>query len=74
MENLTPLQHCAQELREGFKRAEEEKQKKQQDKLDIEGRELVNKFATSFSTLYSLLIGSNIRVEADKTAVIQGYY
>jgi hypothetical protein len=56
-------------LREGFKRAEEEKQKKQQDKLDIEGRELVNKFATSFSTLYSLLIGSNIRVEADKTAV-----
>lgn len=69
MENLTPLQHCAQELREDFKRMEEEKQKKQHDKFEIEARKLVNNFASSFSTLYSLLIGSNIDVQADVSSV-----
>ena len=34
MENLTPLQHCAHELRANFKRAEAEKQKYQLDKLE----------------------------------------
>jgi hypothetical protein len=65
MNNLTPLQHCAQQLREEFARAEKEKQRMQLDKLESEARDLVNKFANSFSSLYSLLIGSNIEVHAD---------
>ncbi len=62
MEKLTPLQHCAQQLREDLKRSEEEK--RQKDKLGLEGRELINKFASSFSSLFSLLISSNIEVHA----------
>lgn len=71
MENLTPLQHCAHELRETLKRAEEENQKSQLDKLEKEGRELINKFASSFSSLFSLLIGSNIDVQAQVSHVNQ---
>ncbi len=70
MENLTPLQHCAQQLREDLKRSEEEK--RQKDKLGLEGRELINKFASSFSSLFSLLISSNIEVHAQLSPVDQG--
>jgi hypothetical protein len=69
MENLTPLQHFAHELRESFRRDEQDKQKRQLDKLEIEGKELINKFASSFSSLFSLLIGSNIDVQAQLSNV-----
>jgi hypothetical protein len=69
MENVTPLQQRAQQLREDYKWAESDKYKKQQEKLDVENKELLNRFSSSFSTLYSLLIGSNIQVRAEANAV-----
>jgi hypothetical protein len=68
MENLTPLQQRAQQLREDNKRAESDNYKKQQEKLVVENRELLNRFSSSFSTLYSLLIGSNVQVRAEANA------
>lgn len=62
MENLTPIEHYAQQLREEEKRRKEEKRLKY--KIELEGRELINKFASSFSTLFSLLISSNIEINA----------
>lgn len=64
MENLTPIQHFAHELRESFKREEQEKQRRQINKLEIEEKELIIKFAGSFSSLFSLLISSNIEIQA----------
>lgn len=65
MENLTPLQQRANQLREEFTRLEADTQKQRQDKIELESRDLINKFSASFSTLYSLLIGSNVQVQAD---------
>ncbi len=64
MENITPLQLKAQQLREEYKRADE-KQQQLQDILALERKKLINKFSFSFSSLYSLLISSNIRVDAE---------
>jgi hypothetical protein len=69
MENMTPLQQKAQQLREVSKRVEAEKQQKFQDKLDAEGKELISKFANSFPTLYNLLIASGIQIGAETNAV-----
>jgi hypothetical protein len=69
MKNVTPLQLKAQQLREESKRAEQETQQQLQDHLANEQRELINKFSSSFSSLYSLLIGSNVGIRAEISSV-----
>ena len=54
MENLTPLQQRAHQLREDLKTAEDEKQQKQLLMLEAEARELMNEFSTSFSIMLSI--------------------
>ncbi|MDO1450198.1 hypothetical protein Q0590_28215 [Rhodocytophaga aerolata] len=71
MENITPLQHSAKELREDFKRSEE-RQMKQDNNLAMGGRELLNKFISSFSNLYSLIIGSNIDIQTTYNSTKEG--
>lgn len=71
MENITPLQHSAHDLRQDFKRSAE-RQKTEQTTLALAGRELLNKFVNSFSNLYSLLIGSNIDIQTNVGASNEG--
>ncbi len=68
MDNLTPLQHFAKQLREDLKSAEQ-RQYNQQNKIGEAGRLLINNFASSFSNLYSMLIGSSVNVGADTSAL-----